>query len=156
MTESTSPCIRYGAFDNAEGRIVLVREPGDDGHRLAIFTADHDSAIEAIVARCAHRWPIETAFAAGEQLLGIGLAPTGSSARSNAPCPSNSSFTASSSSDTPCTATTRTASTPAAAQSLGTATSTSPPSKTCSPSLDLSCNSAFAGVVDAKGALPQG
>jgi hypothetical protein len=66
--------IWYGAFGNTEGRIVLVREPGDNGYGLAIFTTDRDSAIETIVARYAHRWPIETAIAAGKQLLGIGQA----------------------------------------------------------------------------------
>lgn len=65
--------IWYGAFGNRPGRVVLVREPGDD-KVLAIFTTDRDSDSEQLVARYANRWPIETAIAAGKQLLGIGQA----------------------------------------------------------------------------------
>jgi DDE superfamily endonuclease len=68
-----TPSIWYGAFSNTPGRTVLVRDPGAD-KMLAIFTTDTDSDAEAIVARYAHRWPIETAIAAGKQLLGIGQA----------------------------------------------------------------------------------
>jgi DDE superfamily endonuclease len=67
------PCIWYGAFGNTEGRVVLVREINDE-RVLAIFTTNTDSDTETIVARYAHRWPIETAIAAGKQLLGIGQA----------------------------------------------------------------------------------
>jgi hypothetical protein len=68
-----TPGIWYGAFGNIEGRVVLVREIG--GERvLAIFTTDTNSDAETIAARYAHRWPIETAIAAGKQLLGIGQA----------------------------------------------------------------------------------
>jgi hypothetical protein len=65
--------IWYGAFGNQPGRTVLVREPGND-RVLAIFTTDTRSPLEAIVARYAARWPIETAIASGKQLLGIGQA----------------------------------------------------------------------------------
>jgi hypothetical protein len=65
--------IWYGAFGNTPGRTVLVREVGEQ-KVLAVFTTDTDSPIEAIVARYAHRWPIETAIAAGKQTLGIGQA----------------------------------------------------------------------------------
>ncbi|WP_424743438.1 IS701 family transposase [Mycobacterium sp.] len=66
-----TPSIWYGAFGNTAGRVVLVREP--DGEKvLAIFTTDTDSGAQAIGARYAHRWPIETAIAGGKQLLGIG------------------------------------------------------------------------------------
>ena len=41
---------------------------------LAVFTTDTDSCTDAFVERYAHRWPIETAIASGEQLLGIGQA----------------------------------------------------------------------------------
>jgi hypothetical protein len=68
-----TPTIWYGAFANTEGRTVLVREPGAE-KMLAIFTTDLDSDAAAIVARYAARWPIETAIAAGKQLLGIGQA----------------------------------------------------------------------------------
>jgi hypothetical protein len=68
-----TPGIWYGAFSNSEGRIVLVRDPGADT-MLAIFTTDLTSPAEAIAARYAHRWPIETAIAAGKQLFGIGEA----------------------------------------------------------------------------------
>ena len=70
---ATSDAICYGAFGNTPGRVVLVREPTDQ-KALAIFTTDLDSDAEAIVARYAHRWPIETAIAAGKQTLGIGQA----------------------------------------------------------------------------------
>ena len=70
---ATSDAIWYGAFGNTPGRVVLVREPADQ-KALAIFTTDLDSDAEAIVARYAHRWPIETAIAAGKQTLGIGQA----------------------------------------------------------------------------------
>jgi DDE superfamily endonuclease len=70
---ATSDAICYGAFGNTPGRVVLVREPADQ-KALAIFTTDLDSDAEAIVARYAHRWPIETAIAAGKQTLGIGQA----------------------------------------------------------------------------------
>ena len=63
----------YGAFGNQPGRVVLVRDPGSD-KILAIFTTDPARRIERVVARYAHRWPIETAIAAGKQLLGIGQA----------------------------------------------------------------------------------
>jgi len=53
---------------------VLVREPGHD-KVLAIFTTDTDSPAADIVARYRlQRWPIETAIAAGKQLLGVGQA----------------------------------------------------------------------------------
>jgi hypothetical protein len=67
------PSIWYGAFGNTVGRTVLVREPGQD-KALAIFTTDTEGSIEALVARYAHRWPIETAIAAAKQTLGIGQA----------------------------------------------------------------------------------
>ena len=65
--------IWHGAFGNQLGRIVLVRDPGEE-KILALFTTDRDSTVETIVARYAHRWTIETAIAAGKQLLGIGQA----------------------------------------------------------------------------------
>jgi DDE superfamily endonuclease len=65
--------IWYGAFGNTPGRTVLVRDTDkDSGYALAIFTTDRDSPVEGVVARYAARWPIETAIAAGKQLLGIG------------------------------------------------------------------------------------
>jgi DDE superfamily endonuclease len=67
------PSIWYGAFGNTPGRLVLAREPGGD-RVLAVFTTDTDADPEHIVERYAHRWPIETAIAAGKQLLGIGQA----------------------------------------------------------------------------------
>ena len=67
------PGIWYGAFGNHPGRTVLAREVGGE-KALAIFTTDTDSPVESIVARYAHRWSIETAIAAGKQLLGIGQA----------------------------------------------------------------------------------
>jgi hypothetical protein len=48
--------------------------PGFSGH-AALFTTDLDSDAEAIIARYAHRWSVETAIAAGNQLLDIGQAP---------------------------------------------------------------------------------
>jgi hypothetical protein len=66
-----TPSIWYGAFANTAGRTVLVRDPSQD-KALAIFTTDTDSTAETIAERYAHRWPIETAIAAGKQLLGIG------------------------------------------------------------------------------------
>ena len=65
--------IWHGAFGNQLGRIVLVRDPGEQ-KILALFTTDRDSTVETIVARYAHRWTIETAIAAGKQFLGIGQA----------------------------------------------------------------------------------
>ena len=92
---ATSDAICYGAFGNTPGRVVLVREPADQ-KALAIFTTDLDSDAQAIVARYAHRWPIETAIAAGKQTLGASAKPaTGCSGPSNAPCRSSSSSTAS-------------------------------------------------------------
>ena len=70
---AATPSIWHGAFGNAEGRTVSVREVGDD-KTLAVFTTDTDTTIEDIAARYARRWPIETAIAAGKQLLGIGQA----------------------------------------------------------------------------------
>ncbi len=67
--------IWYGAFGNAPGRTVLVREAGRaDGYDLALFTTDLNSPAAEIVARYAARWPIETAIAAAKQLLGVGQA----------------------------------------------------------------------------------
>ena len=65
--------IWYGAFGTQPGRVVLVRDPGSD-KILALFTTDRRNGVERVVARYAHRWPIETAIAAGKQLLGIGQA----------------------------------------------------------------------------------
>lgn len=70
---ATSDAIWYGAFGNQPGRAVLVREPGED-RVLAVFTTDLDSHADTILARYAHRWPIEVAIAGGKQLLGIGQA----------------------------------------------------------------------------------
>ncbi len=67
------PALWYGPFGNQPSRVVLVHDPGDP-KTLAIFTTDLDSAIEHVVSRYPHRWPIETAIAAGKQLLGIGQA----------------------------------------------------------------------------------
>jgi DDE superfamily endonuclease len=67
------PSIWYGAFGNTEGRTVLVRDPGAN-RVLAIFTTDTDGGADAVAERYAQRWPIETAIAAGKQLLGIGQA----------------------------------------------------------------------------------
>lgn len=61
------------AFGNTPSRTVLVRDPGQQ-RILAIFTTDTDSTVEAIAERYANRWPIETAIAAGKQILGIGQA----------------------------------------------------------------------------------
>lgn len=68
-----APSIWYGAFGNTPGRTVLVRDPGQQ-KMLEIFTTDTDSTAETIAERYASRWPIETAIAAGKQLLGIGQA----------------------------------------------------------------------------------
>ena len=57
----------YGAFGTQPGRVVLVRDPGSD-KILALFTTDRRNGVERVVARYAHRWPIETAIAAGKQL----------------------------------------------------------------------------------------
>lgn len=67
--------IWYGAFSNIAGRTILVCDTDQaDSSCLALFTTDLDSAASQIVARYAARWPIETAIAAGKQLLGIGQA----------------------------------------------------------------------------------
>ena len=111
-TPSRSPCIDsiwYGAFGNTEGRTVLVREPGEQ-KVLAIFTTDTDSDTETVVARYAHRWPIEIAIAAGKQLLGIGQARNRLQRAVERTVPLASASTASSSSGTRCTATTPTTS----------------------------------------------
>jgi len=52
---------------------VLARDSGDD-RVLTLFTTDTDTRTDAVIERYAHRWPIETAIAAGKQLLGIGQA----------------------------------------------------------------------------------
>jgi hypothetical protein len=70
---ATVEALWYGAFGNTPGRVVLVREPGDQ-KVLAIFTTDTNTDNAAIIARYADRWPIETAIAAGKQTLGIGQA----------------------------------------------------------------------------------
>jgi DDE superfamily endonuclease len=67
--------IWYGAFGNTPGHTILVRDTGHtDGYDVAIFTTDPHRPPAEIVARYAARWPIETAIAAGKQLLGIGQA----------------------------------------------------------------------------------
>ena len=130
----------YGAFGNQPGRVVLVHDPGDP-KILAIFTTDLDGAIEHVVSRYAHRWPIETAIAAGKLYSASARPATGCSARSNAPCPSSSSSTASSSSGTRCTATIPTTSPNAEPPSPGTGTRASQPTKTYSPSSAEPCRS---------------
>jgi len=68
-------CLWYGAFHTTPGRVVLVREPGDDhAPMLAMFTTDTNSDAAKITARYASRWPIETAIAGAKQLLGVGQA----------------------------------------------------------------------------------
>ena len=67
------PSIWYGAFGNTPGRTVLVRDPGGD-KRAGGLHHRHRQCTETVVARYAHRWPIETAIAGGKQLLGIGQA----------------------------------------------------------------------------------
>lgn len=65
----------YGTFKNTAGRTILVRDPGQtSAHAIAIYTTDQHTPTAEIVARYAARWPIETAIAAGKQLLGIGQA----------------------------------------------------------------------------------
>jgi hypothetical protein len=70
---ATIDALWYGAFANTLGRVVLARDPGQQ-QVLSIFTTDTDSDTESIISRYAHRWPIETAIAAGKQLLGVGQA----------------------------------------------------------------------------------
>jgi hypothetical protein len=68
-------CLWYGAFGDAAGRLVLVREPGPGtGYDLALFTTDRTSTGEHLVERYAERWSIEPANATGKQLLGVGQA----------------------------------------------------------------------------------
>jgi hypothetical protein len=70
---AVTDCLWYGAFADALGRAVLVRDPDTtSGHELALFTTDRHS--ERIVARYADRWSIEPANAVGKQLLGVGQA----------------------------------------------------------------------------------
>ena len=107
---------------------MLVRDPGSD-KILALFTTDRRNGVERVVARYAHRWPIETAIAAGKQLLGIGQARNRLRRAVERTVPFSSSSTASSSSGTRCTATTETTSTPDATPSPGTGTRTTSPSK---------------------------
>ena len=65
----------YGAFGATPGQAVLVREPDTTiGYDLALFTTDHDSQAEPIVARYADRWSIEPANATAKQVLGVGQA----------------------------------------------------------------------------------
>jgi len=130
---ATSDAIWYGAFGNTPGRVVLVREPVDQ-KALAIFTTDLDSDAEAIVARYAHRWPIETAIAAGKQTLGIGQARNRLQRAVERTLPFQFIVYSLVIVCKPCTATTKTTSPNDAPPNPGTATSTSQPSKTCSPS----------------------
>lgn len=54
---------------------MLVRDTDRaDGYDLALFTTDLHGPAADIAARYAARWPIETAIAAGKQLLGVGQA----------------------------------------------------------------------------------
>lgn len=72
---AVTDCLWYGAFGDAVGRLVLVREPGTTtGYDLALFTTDRTSVGEHIVERYAERWSIEPANATGKQLLGVGQA----------------------------------------------------------------------------------
>ena len=124
--------IWYGAFGNTEGRTVLVRDPAGD-RVLAIFAADTDSDAQTIVERYTHRWQIETAIAAGKQLLGMRPARNRLRRAVERTVPLGFCVSASSSSGTRCTDTTETTSRHAARSSPGTHRKTSPPSKTCSP-----------------------
>ena len=70
-------CLWYGAFGDAAGRLVLVREPGTStGYDLALFTTDTvtGTGTGRIVERYAQRWSIEPANATAKQLLGVGQA----------------------------------------------------------------------------------
>jgi len=70
-------CLWYGAFGDAAGRLVLVREPDtttSTGYDLALFTTDRDNTGDRLVERYAERWSIEPANATATQLLGVGQA----------------------------------------------------------------------------------
>ena len=126
------PALWYGPFGNQPSRVVLVHDPGDP-KILAIFTTDLDGAIEHVVSRYPHRWPIETAIAAGKQLLGIGQARNRLQRAVERTVPFQF-IVYSASSGTRCTATIATTSPNAEPPSPGTGTRASRPTKTCSPS----------------------
>ncbi|MGH3263551.1 MAG: hypothetical protein ACRDNS_16330, partial [Trebonia sp.] len=68
-------CIWYGPFANTPGRCVLARDPDSTKpYDLALFTTDHDTGVEHIVARYAQRRSNEPANATGKQLLSVGQA----------------------------------------------------------------------------------
>ncbi|TQC38866.1 transposase [Rhodococcus sp. WS4] len=72
---AVTDCLWYGAFGDAAGRLVLVREPdATTGYDLALFTTDRDGTGEHLVERYAERWSIEPANATAKQLLGVGQA----------------------------------------------------------------------------------
>ena len=63
----------YGAFGTSPVASSWSATPAAK-RSWRLFTTDRRNGVERVVARYAHRWPIETAIAAGKQLLGIGQA----------------------------------------------------------------------------------
>ena len=132
---AVTDCLWYGAFADAPGRAVLVRDPDTTtGYELALFTTDRHATPSASwhATPSAGRSNPPTRSASN---CSASVRPaTAYHAPWNAPCRSGSSPRPSSSSGTPCSATTPTTSPPAMPPNPGTPTRPSPPSKTCSPS----------------------
>lgn len=71
---ATITCLWYSVFGSRAVRIVLLREPGQNGYQLALVSTDTTATPAQIIGRYAARWSIEVAIEDAKQLFGVGQA----------------------------------------------------------------------------------
>lgn len=69
-------CLWYRSLGGVPLRLILVRDPGEEGngYELALLTTDLDSSAAEIVGRYADRWSIEVSFEDAKGVFGVGEA----------------------------------------------------------------------------------
>jgi hypothetical protein len=64
-------CLWYGVLATETVKIVMVRDVGKDGYRIAIITTELDATEVTLIERYARRWSIEVSFEEGKQVAGV-------------------------------------------------------------------------------------
>lgn len=64
-------CLWYGVLGAETVKVVMVRDPGQDGYGIAIVSTDLGATDTALIERYARRWSIEVTFEEGKELAGV-------------------------------------------------------------------------------------